>query len=503
MTRRVSCAVHVLLSIVLLIAGQAACARADDAPAQAGTSLASLLRGGGARLDPGIDELSALVKELRGRVHAAVASAVLDSAGRAIAAATQAALDHRDAREVRQKQSAWAALSLADRLIARADADAALRELSGAVTQAEADAQTAAAARTAAAVLDTTRALSRAELERLRRLAPDFFARAERAQADVRLARSADERGDGALRAQLLLDAAVAEADRIALERQRVALEARVLAAEKASAKAEAERRQLAAERASTNAAKLAAERARRAFAELERDDARAVSNAPERAAAREFLVGRARLTLSAARALGAKQLQLTEAEQAIAAVVSEQHERKPTASVGLLASQRALAAALCALGSARAAAAVTTPEQVDDLVARTEELGFSVSRVRGRSGLTIPLPAAFVRGGAALAPAASRKLAPLRDLLAAFPHGDVAVKLHAASGGTGTHARLAEARAQKLASFFAATLKASRVHVLSASTERSGDGSTVPVEPLGADDDGADLVLPAYGGAP
>lgn len=92
-------------------------------------SLGALLRGPRTTSDPAFTELRQLHAELSARPARAAAQAVLERTMRAIEAAEQSALQRASVAQVtRKKQIAWALLSLADRLIARADAEVLLRE---------------------------------------------------------------------------------------------------------------------------------------------------------------------------------------------------------------------------------------------------------------------------------------------------------------------------------------------------------------------------------------
>jgi outer membrane protein OmpA-like peptidoglycan-associated protein len=327
-----------------------------------------------------------------------------------------------------------------------------------------------------------------AKLARIRALAPDFLARAEQARAQAAATSDDAERADQEARAQLLLDAAAAEAERIEIDRNRATLEAQALAWEQVTTQAGLERTNLELELKLMAAAKIAEQEAARAFEQAELAEDHSLPNRKERGEARKaaaaFLLRRAKLTLAAARAMGASEPQLTAADRAIAGA-----EQKPSGdAASLQAVQGALALAERALGDARAKSPAPSPEAVQDLLARASELG--VAATRAPRGVILGVPSAFAPGSAALANSAQRKLVLLRDLLGAFPHGELRIEAHAQAGSAAASQKLALARAQRVRTYLIATLPAERVVAVS-------DAAAL------ASDDGIDLVLPAYGAPP
>ncbi|HEX7476581.1 MAG TPA: hypothetical protein VF331_02120 [Polyangiales bacterium] len=126
-------------------------AEAPNAQYKPQPSLAALLLQQRASVDPGVAELRALLRELRSRPSASVAGAVLEDAERTVDQVEALTRGHAElAVLTRRKQIAWAALSLADRLIARALAEHALSQAAARLALAEAAAQSAKAAREAA-----------------------------------------------------------------------------------------------------------------------------------------------------------------------------------------------------------------------------------------------------------------------------------------------------------------------------------------------------------------
>lgn len=148
-------------------------------------------------------------------------------------------------------------------------------------------------------------ALSAAQLDRLHQLAPDYLARAERAEqraSEVAASDAAREHHDCAL---LLLEAAQAEADRVELERKVFAEELRRDAVLRELAQVEYER--LAEKHAAPRTETLA---------DIDRT-ARAKSPDAQRMAADAY-IRRARLSLAAATALGAEAGAIAQAERRV-----------------------------------------------------------------------------------------------------------------------------------------------------------------------------------------
>jgi hypothetical protein len=150
--------------------------------------------------------------------------------------------------------------------------------------------------------------LTAAELDRLHALAPDYVARAERAEQRASEARTAEAASEHHACAQLLLEAAQAEADRVELERALLAEDFRRDAALREVARDEYAR--LARERAGElpSPEPPAADAARPAAAK---------SPEAQRMAADAY-IRRARLSLAAARAMGAEPTAIASAERRI-----------------------------------------------------------------------------------------------------------------------------------------------------------------------------------------
>jgi hypothetical protein len=192
------------------------------------------------------------------------------------------------------------------------------------------------------------------DARRARAEAPDLHARAERAWRDARSTRNdAATRADHQTRARLLLDAAVAEADRIELDRVAAAAEARYASAIEARADVERQAFDVSREIAREQAARVARAEAERASRRDEID--RTSRGRPKerevmRAQLAEQLRRRALLTLAAATALGLSDQRSLDLEQTIA-----RGEHSPTGTTALAAARAAMAAAERALADARA----------------------------------------------------------------------------------------------------------------------------------------------------
>lgn len=198
---------------------------------------------------------------------------------------------------------------------------------------------------------------------RARVSAPDLVAEAESAAADARDAeRSGDSEAasDHATRARLLLEAALVEAERIALDEERLEAETRAEGHAAIAARIEGERAARAAEEARGRAASLARREAARAFATAETDENRrlrrrsgAVAVAHRQAS--RALLERASLLAAAARALGAEPDTVNALEERILAASAIVD---PTEAMH--AADQAHQDAMQLLGAARAEAPVT-----------------------------------------------------------------------------------------------------------------------------------------------
>jgi hypothetical protein len=185
------------------------------------------------------------------------------------------------------------------------------------------------ATKTSGAALGEGQALTSAQLDRLQALAPDYLARAERAEQRASESVTAESASEHHACAQLLLEAAQAEADRVELERQLLAEELRRDAVLRDFAREEYAR--VAFEQAGQNALAEPAERG-----------AVARTSPQAQRMAAEAYIQRARLSLAAARVLGAEPGALASAERR----VREAGERPAQARGALEQAERVLDAA-------------------------------------------------------------------------------------------------------------------------------------------------------------
>ncbi len=280
--------------------------------------------------------------------------------------------------------------------------------------------------------------------------APDMYGAAERAhQEAVRAQRGGDGRAaqDHATRARLLLSAAVAESDRLALEERRLALEEQARSLEEQAARDVHARLALQAEMGRSVSARVAAQQAAAAFERAAEDEARRYrARSDERAQmyreAAEVLLRRAALLISAAHALGATEARLSQATDLV-----EEAERIRDPAERMQRAQDAVRGALVALGEARAAQEGPVPDEAAALGEAAEQMGFAVEQ-RDR-GLVVRVDGVFGGQAGRPSPAGRRRLEQLAALLLAHPHGPVQVNAY----GNGRAARrLADARATAVA---------------------------------------------------
>lgn len=282
---------------------------------------------------------------------------------------------------------------------------------------------------------------------RAQALAPDLHARAERARVDAERARDGASARDHAERAELLLEAAVAEADRIELDRARAAQEARH--AQVDGERAALERARVAAVHAirREEAARVARAEAARVFLQAEEDELRRRDRGErERAQAQAaaFYLKRAELVLAAAAAMGADEAQRKPVRAAIDAAA-----RQKAGSARAAAADRALARAQRLLGAARRASGKPDRAELDSLLEGGRERGLSIEPLP--RGVAISLEGFFRKGSAQLSPAGSRALRHLEALLRAHPHGPVQLELLAGESAPASRRRLGKARAERL----------------------------------------------------
>jgi hypothetical protein len=334
----------------------------------------------------------------------------------------------------------------------------------------------AACAHGAAGTATTTDALAPrfadASAQRAKQDAPDFYARAERAYQDARNASDADARGDHTTRARILLDAAIAEADRIALDRAATASDTR--AEQAVLQRAELERQRLELEQAIKRelAAASAREEAARAFQQSALDEQARPGRAKEADANRDqasrFVRDRATLTLAAAIALG---LDPVRGDALAGAIAAAEHAATPAAR--MYAAQRALTDAERALGEARKAHAAS-PEETAALIALAKERGLAPEPLP--RGIAFDLDAAFAAGSAVPNAAGKHMLAGLATVASAHPHGPIQIEALAAPTAPAGVQRAATTRAEQIKAALAAATDATRLVLVPAA-----DATTAP----------------------
>lgn len=207
-------------------------------------------------------------------------------------------------------------------------------------------------------------ALADARENKARRLAPDLYLLAERARGEATKARNRGH-GRAALdhdaRARLLLDAALAEAERIELERRRARAERKTERALTEAARLGRERLRIEQEVGILEAARVARLEAGRVLEPAgagQRGAVRGRKRARDAPAKeRDFYLRRARLLLAAAVSMDAARDRVREAERAIRQAAA----RKGTDAVALNRARKALRAAERALDDSRAKGSATT----------------------------------------------------------------------------------------------------------------------------------------------
>jgi hypothetical protein len=325
------------------------------------------------------------------------------------------------------------------------------------------------------------------EAHEARTRAPDMYAAAERAREDARAAEDADDpeaAADHATRARLLLETAIAESDRLALEERRLALEEETRVAEERRARDVRARVEIEANLARAEAARVAREQAAAAYANAEGDDPRRFRSREERDALHResagLLRGRAGLMIAAARALGATSEELADAERALE---ESSRTREPAAS--LRSAELAMRTALRALGHARSRLEPTADERAS-LLEAAETAGLDAMQVE--RGLSLRVPDVFAGAGAAPSANGRRKLEAIAAIVAAHPRSPVQVVAYAA-GAPAQRERVAAQRAAAAARVLSdAGIAAERVQAQGSASTNAESANAI------------DLVFTAFG---
>lgn len=265
--------------------------------------------------------------------------------------------------------------------------------------------------------------------------APELYRQADEARAEAQAAESRGDllaAGDHATRARLLLDAAIAETERLEIEEQRLAVDSESLEIEEQLAEAEREEREAREAAVLAETQQVAREQATSAFEQAISDERRRYRS---RSSARTqlhreaalVLQRRASLYVAAARAMGATRTELTEVRNRIE---SSRTESDVTASIAQ--ADEAVRMSFVVLGTARSRRDGPTTGEINALRDAATEYGFAPQQ--RRAGLTLRLEGLLQ--GSQLSPSADEHLLRVAALIQAHPHGAVQVVVHG-SGAT------------------------------------------------------------------
>jgi flagellar motor protein MotB len=286
-----------------------------------------------------------------------------------------------------------------------------------------------------------------------RERAPDLFVAASQARsraAEHQRAGRVRAAEDESTRARLLLDAAIAESHRIALEEERLGVESEEREHELAYARDTERQEEVLAEVERREAARVAAEQAAMMFEQAVVDEEHRYRSRPEEREAlhreaADVLGRRARLLLSAALALDAEDRAVEEVTD-----VLERADRESNVTRKLELAERAVRGALVALGSARARRPGPTSDEKAALVEAAREAGLEAEQ--RDIGMVLRGSDLFSATAATPGPAGARRIERLAAIIQAHPHGVVRVLAFAAGGTEAARRRLAEARASRIA---------------------------------------------------
>jgi flagellar motor protein MotB len=291
------------------------------------------------------------------------------------------------------------------------------------------------------------------EAREARARAPDLWAAASRAR---RAAELADESGrrevaeEHSTRARLLLDAAIAESRKLALEEARLSFEEREREAELAFVRDTERREEILAEVARADAARVATEQAAVMYEQAVVDEERRYrGRSDDRAAlhrdAADVLARRARLLLAAAQAMEAPAADVARVE---ALIDEAESAREPEQKVEL--ADRGVRGALALLGAVRSEQPGPTADERAALVEAAREAGLEVEQ--RDHGLVLRVADVFAGSASAPSAAGARKLLRVAAILQAHPHGAVQVVGYAPGGPSAAARRLAATRASRAA---------------------------------------------------
>lgn len=279
-----------------------------------------------------------------------------------------------------------------------------------------------------------------------KKLAPDLVARAQSAHDESLLA---EERGETLAAqeystcAELLLEAAQIEAERVELERRRLSAQKRVDRANALQIRYRRSRqcveREIALIEATQNAKRLDS------FGFEETSEGGDKGTRSQKLQQTEL--ERARLYLASAVAMGADTAMLEKARSAI----HEAQNQSISSALSKLKAERALLSSLDALGAARAKNDGPTRDEITTLLNEAEKEGFSTEFLA--TGLSVKLQGPFIGSSAVLNDEGILEMKKLLYLVRAHPHGEIEIRLHAGSQVRPNRKRLAKARAARVIS--------------------------------------------------
>jgi len=263
-------------------------------------------------------------------------------------------------------------------------------------------------------------------------LAPDLAARVDRARADARAADDDGARCDHEQRAELWEVAALSEAKRIRLAREREAILRDVEAIETQRAADEERRAEIARDVQREQAVRVARNEAARVFAEATEDEGRRRGGDAARTAVRreatQALLERASAIVAAAAALGAPESSVEAATRAIDGA----RRANDGSAASVVSAQRAWSLAQTSLGEARKRKGAPTVEERASLFEALANAGFVAEMLD--EGVAIWLPSAFPPGRRDVSKGEAAVLSALGAVLTAHPHGPIQVQARVAS---------------------------------------------------------------------
>jgi len=275
---------------------------------------------------------------------------------------------------------------------------------------------------------------------RARQYAPDIVIRAEHAWQDAQASHDADrmeESSEHLNRALLLLEAAIIEAQRIALEQQTESMRKRTMEAQRSSERDMQARQTVERETARMLAAATARSEAARALALAETEEKASLDASAE---AVRIIQRRAELALATATALGASEPRIVSAQDSLQTVRQEP---------SLQHAEQALRASELALADARQRQPSVSLEDVQSLIGAAQTAGFEIQT--SNVGVALVLRGVFDGSSATVSLRARRLISRIAALAAAYPKGNLVLQL--IDSGPSTQARLNQLHSALMAS--------------------------------------------------